>query len=563
MYEDTQVVPAPVPRRPESNLDDFASLDTTIMPTITGYRDPLAGSGVRELPLRTFDIRLAPSESLIGVTVPHRVAAGGATTAALVRATGSMIAREGLLRVVILCANVLLARLLAPQDFGIYTVLAFFNTFLVTFSTFGLAAAIVQRERAPSRGELAALTTVQLVAAVCLALVAELSAPFLLLPYNLGPDGVWLVRAMAFGFVLVSASATPMALLERRLAFGRVALVEVTSGVTYQVLAVVLAYNGFGVWSLVIGTLAGAAVTLLLAYLAAGWRPRLSLRWGAVASLIRFGVRYQAVNVLALVKDAATPLFVAIMLGPAAVGYIDWATTIAFYPLILVAIIARVTFPVYARLAGDRAGLQRMIEATIRAQAYVIYPAVAVLAALAPFITVVVFTAKWLPAVPLIYLLLVTTMAASVSSALVAALNALGKPQIVLRLTFMWLVLDWATTVAFVLWFNMLGYAIADAVVATSVIVVVVVFRRYQPVRVVRNVARPIVCAGLAGGGLFALSLFEPPDTLALLLGEAAAGFAAFVVLELVVDGRFRRDVLALLRLAFARSPGAVRAAAR
>ena len=65
--------------------------------------------------------------------------------------------REMCLKVVVLAATVALARLLAPAEFWVFVVLSFFNAFLVTFGSFGLAASVVQRREAPTRPELAAV----------------------------------------------------------------------------------------------------------------------------------------------------------------------------------------------------------------------------------------------------------------------------------------------------------------------------------------------------------------------------------------------------------------------
>ena len=262
-----------------------------------------------------------------------------------------------------------------------------------------------------------------------------------------------------------------------------------------------------------------------------------------------YGLRYQAVNILALIKDARAPIFVAAILGAQAVGYIDWASTLAFYPLILVAIIGRVTFPAYSRLAHDSARLKRTIEGTLRIQAYAIFPAVAALAALAPYIALVGFTAKWLPGVPLLYLLLASTLVASVNSTLAAALNALGKPQVVLRFMLIWLVLSWVLAVIFVLWLDTLGYAIADAIVASTVVMVVRVFKRHQPIDVLRNITLPLLAAALAGAGVYALSLWQVPLGAPLLGAEIVGVFVIFVLIEIIIDPHFRHDARSISRL--------------
>lgn len=501
-------------------------------------------------PLRA--VSLVPIDGPPPETPPAPVAAH-ASGGAVVRGTLSLILREGFLRVVVLAANVALARILVPQVFGVFVILGFFNTFLTTFGAFGLGPAIVQRREEPKREELAALFTFQVAVAAVLVLLIGLLAPLLASAYHLGDQGVWLIRVMAFSFLLISASSTPMALLERRLAFGRIAMIEVSSGVIYQAVAVALALVGVGVWSLVVGTLASGVVWLGATYLAEHWVPRISLRWRAIWPLVRFGLQYQVNSFISLFKDNIVSTFVAALLGATAVGYINWATTLAFYPLILVQLMGRVTFPAFARALDDRPRLQRMVEATIRYQCYVAFPAVAALAAFIPQITSVIFTDKWQPAVPLVYFFLIPTVTSAVTWPLIAGLNALGRPDLVWRLMLLWLVLDWALGVTFVLRFGYVGFAIANACVTLSSVATVILFKRFQPLRLLRNIVPPSVSMLLTTGIFLLVDHMRTPSGLLPLALDGVAVFVVFIVIEAIIDRHFVADVRYVLGAVFSR----------
>jgi O-antigen/teichoic acid export membrane protein len=523
-------------------FDDISLVDTLELPAVS-LRDPA--------------ITEAPTQKLPAIDVAglgeKAATAAGAFRSAIIKGTLSLVVREGLLKIIVLGANIILARVLAPKDFGIFVILGFFNTILMTFGTFGLGPAIVQRKHDPTQKELATLFTFQVLIAAALVGIAAVTAPWLASLYHLGPSGVWLIRAMAFGFLLISASATPMSLLERRLSFGRVALIEVSIGVSYQTLAVILALRGQGVQSLVIATLVSTGLGALLTYIVGGWWPRLSFQFRRIYPMLSFGIKYQVNSMVALVKDNLPQTLVAGVVGAAAVGYISWASTLAFYPLMLVSIIGRVTFPAYSRASHDRKLLQEMIEGTIRAQSFVIFPAVAILVALAPSITHVIYTDKWLPALPLFYFLLVNTVVSSVNSALSAALNALGKPGTVSSLMIMWLVLGWALTIPLVLRFGLIGYGIANASISVTVVVVVYVFKRHQPVRILRNVTLPLISATASGvAGVF-LTRVVAAQNIVIMLGEALFVAAIFATLEFVIDRHFAADVGTLLRTVIAR----------
>jgi O-antigen/teichoic acid export membrane protein len=304
-----------------------------------------------------------------------------------------------------------------------------------------------------------------------------------------------------------------------------------------------MALAGFRVWSLVWATLISTAIGAVATFGAAGWRPSFSASWRPIMPMVRFGLQYQTNTLISLFSGYITPTFVAAVLGATAVGYITWASQLAFYPLMFMYIVARVTFPVIARTLGNPALLQRVVESAIRMQSYIIFPSIAALAGLGYYVTHVIYTDKWLPALPVMYLLLVSTACASVSSTLTTALNAMGKPAIVTRLMLMWLVLLWVTAVPLVLWLGYVGYAVSNACVASTVIVTVLVFKRYQPVRVLRCIASPAVSATVGGVGFYVMSRFFPPFSPLVLVLYGIGVFALFAILEFALDSQFSHEV--------------------
>jgi|GEM_PF-278897 len=465
----------------------------------------------------------------------------------IIRSAVSLIVREGLLRIMMLAANVFLARLLSPSIFGIFVVLTFFNSFLSTFGTFGLGAALVQRKEEPEHSELSALFTFQFVIALALVVVAFVVAPVLSSTYHFGEQGIWLIRSMAISFLLTSAGSVPVALMERHLAFGRIAIIEVINGFVFQALAVLLAWRGFSIWSLVVATLASSICSFIASYMAGGWWPRLSFRFRMIWPIVRFGMQYQVNGIISLLKDNISPTFVVAVVGAAAVGFINWAATLAYYPLIVTDLIGRVMFPAFSRVVHDRKQLQHMVESTIRVHCYVVLPMAVALGALAPYITHVVFTDKWMPAVPLIYYMLVSTFISGISRPLIAAFNALGKPNVVSRLMILWFVLDWGLIVPLVLWQGFVGYAMANALVSFSIVVTVRLYKRYEPVRMIQSIAKPTIIAAVSGGAVFVYSRINPPDSLLLLAVDGLAVCVLYVGLEALLDRSFVSDVRFLI----------------
>ena len=468
------------------------------------------------------------------------------------RGTASLLIREAVLKIVALGAGIVLARALAPRDYGIFAILGLFNSFLFAFGAYGLSAAIVQRQQEPGSEELAALFSFQVAIAAAMVVVLSFSAPWLSATYHLGVVGVWLIRAMALSFLLNAAAATPRAILERNLAFGQVALIEVGSGITYQIVVVWLALAGRGVWSLVLATLVSSAVTMLLAFIASAWHPRFSKNWRGIKPSISYGLKYQVNTITAVLKDSVSPIFVAAVFGASAVGYISWATTVAAYPLVLVNITNRVMFPAFSRVARDKVLLQNAIEVAFRCVAYTLFPFIAILSGLAPYMVHIIYTDKWQPAVRILYMLLIGTGMFGFVGILIAGLYAIGKPGVIARFMVVWLIFNWALSIPLVLWFGPFGYAIANACIALSQAVLYIEVRKYLEISVLRNLLAPFLALAICLFSAHFMALFHAPHNIILLAGEVLLSLIVFFGVEWLVDNNFRKDLF-LLKSVFAR----------
>ncbi len=267
--------------------------------------------------------------------------------------------RRLLLKVIDTFGLIYLARLLSQDTFGIFGIISFVVfTFLSFFSDVGLGAALIQKEHLED-DDLRTTFTVQQILVTALLLLAWFSAPYISAFYGLGGQGTWLVRILSVSLFVTSFKTVPSILLERELRFELLVIPEVVETIVYNGIAVVLASQGYGVWSLVIAVLArtvlGAIVLNLIKRWPIGWK----LNRRSMAELLHFGVPYQLNSILALIKDNITPTVIAYWYGPAAVGFVNIAQNIASRPMEISTIVSRITFPTYSRIQTDKERLKR------------------------------------------------------------------------------------------------------------------------------------------------------------------------------------------------------------
>lgn len=378
---------------------------------------------------------------------------------------GALFVRQILVKVIFFAGNIVLARILAPEIFGIYAIVNFIVTFFSTFGDVGIGAALIQKKGELSQEELSTTFWLQQMLVWSVVAIAIAAAPLALKVYpTLPPVGVWLIRSMALSFLLSSLKTIPAILMERSIDFKRIAWVDITENLAFQAVAISCAFMGFGVWSFILAAITRALLGAIIIFSLSPWRPSLQYRFESVHGLVRFGLPYQSNQVLNFMKDAVTPLFVGAYVGAAAVGYLNWARNLAFAPLMLSDSFGRVAFPAFARLQDDKEILARTIERSIRVLTLLMCPTTAIMVALGPEITHAVFTNKWLPGMNAYYLYCFTPLFIGITMPMATAILSLGRSQSILVMTFILIGIEWGVGVPAILKFGFTGIAVTQPI---------------------------------------------------------------------------------------------------
>ncbi|MDD2581157.1 MAG: oligosaccharide flippase family protein [Desulfuromonadaceae bacterium] len=418
----------------------------------------------------------------------------------------ALFVRQVLVKVIFFAGNIILARLLAPQIFGIYAIVQFVVQFFSTFGDVGIGAALIQKKGELSQEELSTTFWLQQMLVWLVVGVVVLVAPLALKVYpTLPPVGVWLIRAMALSFLFSSLKTIPAILMERNIDFNRIAWVDITENLAYQGVAITGAYLGYGAWSFVAAAITRAFLGAGLIYALSSWRPSFHYRFESAKGLVRFGVPYQGNYILSFIKDAVTPLFVGAYAGAAAVGYVNWARNFAFAPLIISETFGRVAFPAFSQLQDSKELLGRTIERSIRMMTLILFPVTFIMIALAPEITHVIFTDKWAPGLNAFYLYAVAIGGIGIFLPLSTGVLSIGNSKILLKISVFLLISEWVMAVPFVIYFGFNGVALTQPILAFACTLVYrkIVLDNGICVRVISNVYKQLIASFLVLGVLY------------------------------------------------------------
>jgi len=442
--------------------------------------------------------------------------------------------------------GIALARLLTPEVFGLYAILVFVITLGVRFSDLGLGAALIQRRDLDLAAGLSAAFTATFALALVLAALIAAAAPLVARWPGVSSEVTAPVRWLALLVVLSSLRVPATVLLERRLAYLPLTIADTVDTVVFYLVALAGALAGVGLWSFVLAALAARGASLAVLWSATRWRP--TLRWNRreLMPVLRFGILFQGSVLIGVAGDAVVPTFVTAWSGVTAVGYLNWAATLAFLPLQVVSIAGRVLLPALSSLQNEP---RRFAEATARAInriTTILYPAAALLLAGADPVVRLVFGEAWVPAVPAVRCFCLSAIVGGTSTIFIHALYGLGRPEVVFRLNLASSALLWALTVALVPWVGFVGFAVASATLACARIAYTALnVRRLVPLRVLSAVRVPLTASAGAAAVLAALAAFWIHDLPSLVAGAAVSAGLYVIAAGLLGGSAWRLEFLA------------------
>ena len=347
--------------------------------------------------------------------------------------------------VIQMIGTVVLARLIAPGQFGLFAIASVFYGFGGLAGNLGLGTAIIQRPRI-SEAHLATAFWFNAAIGVVLTGLQILLAP-LLAGWLHQPDVTPLIQLVALAYTL-SLSVVPMAILERSMKFRTVAIVEMFSSWTALGCAIVGAFMGFGAYALIGQILIFNVLLSASSLIAARWWPKVRPSMSALKDLWSVSIWFTLGNLIGYWGQSADTLALGRTQTTAEVGYYNRGYNLMQLPMRhLGGVLTRVTTPALSSMQSD---VERSKSAWLRSatlMALVSFPVCLGMAASAPALVRTLWGATWIPVVPLLQVLSLAGIPWSLVVAAEGLMMARGQAR-----TFFWLsLLNSAVTIAAVL----------------------------------------------------------------------------------------------------------------
>jgi PST family polysaccharide transporter len=328
--------------------------------------------------------------------------------------------------------TIVLARLLLPKDFGLVGMAAIFTGLVSVLGEIGFGAAIIHRKELREIdlstvfwSSVAAGLAVWVVAAAC----SPLAAVFF---RNETVRGVIVISSVAF--IVNSFGIVHRVLLNKELAFNRLAATEIGAVVCYGVATIALATAGAGVWSLVVGGVVKNAAEVALLWRVKSWRPSFGFSKRSFRELFGFGVSVWGFSLMDYARSNVDYLVVGRVLGPASLGFYTMAYNLSDLPRRqLSGMVSNVTFPAFAKIQEEDERLRRAYTKVVRCVSLAAFPVLSGLAVIAPELIPMVYGPRWTPVVLPLQILCGAGMLYSVGATVGSVYLAKGRPDLQLK----------------------------------------------------------------------------------------------------------------------------------
>lgn len=325
--------------------------------------------------------------------------------------------------------NLVLARLLMPEDFGAIAMLAIFLAVSNIFIQGGLGAALIQKKN-PDHLDYSTVFYWNLVVAAIFYLILYVSAP-LIADYYALPLVKPLLRVQSLVLLIQSFSIVQYTQLQKQMNFKALAIRNMAAALAGTLAAIPLALRGFGAWSLVASTILASIVNVLLLWKMSNWRPKLEFSFTSLKTLFGFGGLMLLSSLTETLYTNLQGLIIGKRFSAGDLGYFSQAKKLEEIPVTgLSSIVNDVTFPAFSSLQDDPDRLLAGMRKSTKALTFLNFPMMILLMIVAQPLICLLYGSKWEPSAPYFQILCISGLIYAVNTLNTNVIKSLGKGQI-------------------------------------------------------------------------------------------------------------------------------------
>lgn len=429
--------------------------------------------------------------------------------------------------------SIVMARLLLPEEFGLIGMISVFVAIGSSLMDSGLTQSLIRTSK-PDHDDYSTVFFFNLAGSIIIYFIMFFTSPLIASFFN-QPILVDILRVYCFSFVIKAFSAVQLTRLTKVMDFKTQMTVAIPSLIGSGILGVLLAFQGYGVWSIVWMTLLQALLNTIQLWWKTGWKPSFIFNIEKFKYHFHFGYKLTLSGLLDTIFKNIYQIIIGKFFVAAQVGFYTKANSLKQLPVSNISqALNKVTYPLFASIKNDDVRLKNVYRQIMQLVIFVIAPTLIIIGVLAEPLFRFLFTEKWLPAVPYFQILCLTGILYPINSYNLNVLKVKGRSDLFLRLEIIKKILI-TLIISFTIQFGIEGLIWGQ--LFTSIIVLFIntfytgKFIHYNLIQQTKDILPIILLAGVAGVGVYGLDFIMKSnnyiDFVRLMLG-GTLGLALF-----------------------------------
>ncbi len=335
----------------------------------------------------------------------------------------------------VIVVNVILARLLLPQDFGLVALTMTFMGFVSLFTNMGFGSSIIHESKI-NQNQLSSIYWLNYGLSIFSFLIvistANLAAAFYEEPMLTPIIGIAAINMILQPFYIVQFK-----LLERNLEFKKISIINLSGTLIGSVAAIIGAYSGLGVYALIIQALVSSGIRLVLILFFKRWWPNFYFDFPEIKHMVWYSVKFKGAQMALYFERNIDYLILGKFFTSAILGYYAFAYNIMYTPVKRISyIFSQVLFPSFSSFKNDKQKIINGYFKSVNLIALVSIPGMTILAFNADILINTVFGPKWDAAIPIVRILCFAGAIQSISQFGSIIFSSIGKPEVEMYVSF-------------------------------------------------------------------------------------------------------------------------------
>ena len=328
--------------------------------------------------------------------------------------------------------GLVLARLLAPEDYGLIAIVSVFTTFINIFIDSGMGGALVQKKNADDI-DFSSVFYFSILFSIVIYIAFFFLSPWFASLYD-APELVPVFRVMGITFLISGIKNIQITFIQIRMAFKKFFYANLGGSILSAIIGITFAYLGYGVWALVAQSLTSNLFGAIVLWVTIKWKPKLLFSFSRLKSLISYGWKLLTTSLISTAYSDIWQLIISFLYVPADLAFYNKGN---HFPDLIIknvnSTIDIVLFPAMSKTQDEKDRLKAMTRRSIKTSTYIMAPLLLGLAAVSEPLIKILLTDKWLPCVPFMQIFCITYVFYPIITANSNALKAMGRSDLVLK----------------------------------------------------------------------------------------------------------------------------------